>query len=231
MRKLKISYFFDIIHPQSYIGYQLLKKSTSILSNNFDVNVEFFPISSKSFFQSKNIVNYENIPQNQRNLLNHEMENICKHYSLDCGNNLSIDRTFSNSFTSIFYLLMNKREYPLYYVKLIEAFFEKTWKNRIQIKNGYQFFKISLEVGMPFAKVDDLVSRTENEINKKEYKSYYQELIQMDNNHLPITNFQFLDDPEKKMTIDSVMKFVILYDKIEKDSCSLEKVIEEYCKY
>uniref|UniRef100_A0A0N5CEK8 Uncharacterized protein n=1 Tax=Strongyloides papillosus TaxID=174720 RepID=A0A0N5CEK8_STREA len=182
MRKLKINYFFDIIHPQSYIGYQLLKKSIPILSNNFNTALELFPVSCFGVWKSNNITSFQNLPENQRNLLNNEIENICRSYSLDL-HNMNVNRQFAEPLNKncLLYLTMVKREHSNLYLKFIETFFLGKMLSDVECKN------------------------------------------------LPIISFQFIEDSEKEMLIDSIAKFVVLYDVIKKDPYSLEKVIERYC--
>uniref|UniRef100_A0A0K0F6C6 DSBA-like thioredoxin domain-containing protein n=1 Tax=Strongyloides venezuelensis TaxID=75913 RepID=A0A0K0F6C6_STRVS len=231
MRKLKINYFFDIIHPQSYIGYQLLKKSISILSNNFNTTFELFPVSCVDVWKSNNVTPFRNLTENQRNLLNNEIENTCRSHSLDL-HNMNVNRQFTDRLNRncLLYLTMIKREHANLYLKFIETFFRKTWKGEMEINRGYIFFKISLELGLPFSVVDDLVSRTEGQINKSEYKSFRSMLSDVECKNLPTISFQFIEDTEKIMLIDSVAKFVLLYNVIKKDPYSLEQVIRRYCK-
>lgn len=209
----------------------LLKKSTSILSNCFNTTAEFFPISWIHFALSKELTLFKNLSQNQRNLLNNELQNVCRSYSLDF-NNVNVDREFDEPLkrNHLYYLMMIKKEYPELYPSFIEVFFKKTWESGRQMDKGYLFFKESLNLGVPFKVVDDLVSKTENEKNKVEYILNFNKLCNLKCHNFPVTNFQFPDDPGKEITIDSMMKLVLLHDRIEKDPLNLEKIIEEYCK-
>uniref|UniRef100_A0AC35TXG2 DSBA domain-containing protein n=1 Tax=Rhabditophanes sp. KR3021 TaxID=114890 RepID=A0AC35TXG2_9BILA len=224
MAKLQIQFFYDIIQPHSFLGFQLLHKLLPSIKSKYEVEIDHLPASIHSIWRTLDQESYSLLPQDTKDAINFELEQMARGFSLDY-HSVSINRfkNYEAPGTNTLFLAMIRRERPEVYLKFIEAFFIKTWQDRIDVDRGYKYLKIGQELGLQFKEMDILVGNTELNVNKDDRGKINFLIKENKYSDLPVYHLKLNN---KNLIIENVNRFGLICEILKEDNLKFEAFFE-----
>uniref|UniRef100_A0A914GX94 Cytochrome c oxidase assembly factor 3 mitochondrial coiled-coil domain-containing protein n=1 Tax=Globodera rostochiensis TaxID=31243 RepID=A0A914GX94_GLORO len=140
---LKLSLFYDILCPRSWVFYQALQKKLPYWKTFREFTIDYVPVSSFFLHEKIHHIHPAAIISRKKDYMLHELYDICDFYGLQKGNfevtyELYTRRTrLCLSFLN--YLRLNR---PEYYQKFLEKIWSDFWHKSASFNHTSHFFMI-----------------------------------------------------------------------------------------
>ncbi|CAD5230892.1 unnamed protein product [Bursaphelenchus xylophilus] len=176
---MRIKYYYDVLCPYSWLGYQILAQKTAGWREIGDYSLDYIPHMWPKIYKAVSSHSIEDVCQAKYNYVQKDLRDICEHYDLPTG---SFERMYNRelrSNSSLWFLnLIKKKHGPGLHQRFMEKFWERIYLENRTANCTNDFLDVSEQLEIPFSESQRLCMHTEqrsNVLDLTETRLYLQE--------------------------------------------------------
>ncbi|KAI6197300.1 Thioredoxin-like fold domain-containing protein [Aphelenchoides besseyi] len=162
---MKIQYFYDIICPYSWLGFQILRQKHLSWRSIGQVEVDYLPFNNQLVHTRVHSYQWNDLSNAEREYKVNELRNIADHYNLAQG---SFERMFESdcrSRATLLFLNVIRQERPHLHLKFMDHFWKQIFMENKPVALTNHFLEAARELEVPYSTISKFILRIENREN------------------------------------------------------------------